>query len=308
MNIDQIKIDVVGKWAGIFDRFGIDVGSGEHKPCPVCGGFDRFRFDDKEQRGTWFCNGCSPNSGDGWALFQNALGIDFKTAAEKIAPLVSLIPVDGVRQEPKYNAEVTRKLYLQSRPMQKNDLAYKYLCNRGLKDMDLPKLRFSPKCYENETGKEHPAMLGIFMSHKDEALTIHRTYLTPDGQKLGVRSPKKILTPKHPMPGGAVRLYDWSEGPLAIAEGIETAIAVSIVRKIPVWAALTSTLLQSFIPPEGVTSLEIYGDNDINFTGQKSANVLAHRVCMERNINVDVFLPNKRGTDFLDELITEIAA
>jgi hypothetical protein len=36
-----------------------------HQACPVCGGSDRFRFDDKEGRGTWFCNQCG--AGDGLA-------------------------------------------------------------------------------------------------------------------------------------------------------------------------------------------------------------------------------------------------
>ena len=30
----------------------------EHKPCPCCGGKDRFRYDNAKNNGTWFCNQC----------------------------------------------------------------------------------------------------------------------------------------------------------------------------------------------------------------------------------------------------------
>ncbi|WP_296818027.1 primase-helicase zinc-binding domain-containing protein [Thiobacillus sp.] len=44
-----------GRWPGILSRFGLTDKqlSGRHTACPVCGGKDRFRFDDKEGRGTF---------------------------------------------------------------------------------------------------------------------------------------------------------------------------------------------------------------------------------------------------------------
>ena len=30
----------------------------DHQPCPLCGGNDRYRFDDKDGSGSWFCNQC----------------------------------------------------------------------------------------------------------------------------------------------------------------------------------------------------------------------------------------------------------
>jgi putative DNA primase/helicase len=32
--------------------------SNRHQPCPLCGGRDRYRFDDKDGSGSWFCNQC----------------------------------------------------------------------------------------------------------------------------------------------------------------------------------------------------------------------------------------------------------
>jgi len=68
--------EAVGRWPGIFAQLGVDVGTGKHKACPICGGKDRFRFDDKDGEGTYFCNQCG--AGDGWNLLQKVIGMNFR--------------------------------------------------------------------------------------------------------------------------------------------------------------------------------------------------------------------------------------
>ena len=48
MRINEITTQMVGKWQSIFSLLGIEVGSGKHCPCLVCGGKGRFRFDNKD--------------------------------------------------------------------------------------------------------------------------------------------------------------------------------------------------------------------------------------------------------------------
>jgi putative DNA primase/helicase len=79
-----------GHWLNVLNGLGISMNSNKHQACPVCGGKDRFRFDDKDGRGTWFCNQCEPNSGDGLALVCNAFGVKPYQAACMVAPLVGL--------------------------------------------------------------------------------------------------------------------------------------------------------------------------------------------------------------------------
>ncbi len=51
-------------WGNILSALTIPIpGTNQHGPCPVCGGKDRFRFDDKRGRGTWFCNYCGHGDG-----------------------------------------------------------------------------------------------------------------------------------------------------------------------------------------------------------------------------------------------------
>jgi phage/plasmid primase-like uncharacterized protein len=53
-----------------------------HGPCPLCGGKDRYRFDDKHGEGTYYCNRCG--AGNGLVLIRKKHGWDFKTACSVI--------------------------------------------------------------------------------------------------------------------------------------------------------------------------------------------------------------------------------
>ncbi|EDS3795908.1 DNA primase, partial [Salmonella enterica subsp. enterica serovar Bredeney] len=61
-----------------------------HQSCPVCGGSDRFRFDDKEGRGTWFCNQCG--AGDGLKLVEKVFGVSASEAAGKVNAVTGNLP------------------------------------------------------------------------------------------------------------------------------------------------------------------------------------------------------------------------
>ncbi|MCO6561018.1 MAG: toprim domain-containing protein [Gilliamella sp.] len=88
MKINEITTQAVGKWDYIFQSLGIEVGNGKHCPCPVCGGKDRFRFDNQNGRGTYICNQCG--SGDGLELIKNYYHCDAKEASSKVAECLNL--------------------------------------------------------------------------------------------------------------------------------------------------------------------------------------------------------------------------
>ena len=299
MNFDEIKAQAQGRWPGIFQALGIDVGNGKHGPCPVCGGTNRWRFDDKDGQGTWFCNQCEPKAGDGIALVMKVLDVDFKTAMKTIAPIVGQVEPCKSQPEKPVSPEILRELYKSSKPVRKGDPVYKYLKNRGLHSM--PKtLRFTSQCWESDTKKEQMAMLATFQLADGEAVTIHRTYIDSEGNKLQIERPKKMMPTLKPMKGGAVRLYEPGEV-LGIAEGIETAIACREAFKFPVWAALSSGLLADWQPPKDAKQIVICSDNDTNYAGQKAAFQLANRLSLA-GLSVSVEIPDKAGTDFLDEI------
>lgn len=88
MKINEVTAEAVGKWQSIFNSLGIEVGNGKHCPCPVCGGKDRFRFDNKDGRGTYICSQCG--SGDGLNLIKNYYHCDAKEASRKVAECLNL--------------------------------------------------------------------------------------------------------------------------------------------------------------------------------------------------------------------------
>lgn len=76
-----------GHWPVLLPALGIPLAvNGKPQPCPVCGGKDRFRFDNRDGRGTWICNQCG--AGDGLNLVEKALSLSAKAAAARVADLL----------------------------------------------------------------------------------------------------------------------------------------------------------------------------------------------------------------------------
>lgn len=88
MNINELVQNANGKWEHILNSLGIEIGNGKHCPCPVCGGKDRFRFDNKDGRGTFICNQCG--AGDGLELVKLYYHCDAKDASIKVSECLSI--------------------------------------------------------------------------------------------------------------------------------------------------------------------------------------------------------------------------
>ncbi len=71
--------------------------SNRHQPCPLCGGTDRYRFDDKDGSGSWFCNQCGGKdqcggAGSGMDLLMRRQGWSFLEAARQVEVFLGLVP------------------------------------------------------------------------------------------------------------------------------------------------------------------------------------------------------------------------
>ena len=295
----DIKEETIGRWPGILASLGIEVGtSGKHCPCPACQGKDRFRFDDKEGRGTYFCNGCG--AGDGFSLVMKCLNVEFKDAVEAIRRVIGVVSVSKPQPERRMSKELLRKIYTESKPIIAGDLVSQYLKGRGLRVVSA-RLRFHPACYEPETHTKMPTMLATYTLPDGEAITIHRTFLTLDGKKANIENPKKVLPPLKKMTGGAIRLFEVEGKILNVAEGIETALVVQQMTGEPAWSMVSSTLMEKFEPPPTIEKVVIFADNDRNHAGQKAAHTLANRLIVQNKIIAKVYVPEFPG-DFLDDL------
>ncbi|MFQ1843841.1 primase-helicase zinc-binding domain-containing protein [Aeromonas veronii] len=109
INAAAVTAAAQGQWREILTANGINLPSGRHQgPCPIClAGKDRFRFDDKEGRGTWLCNQCGKDgkcgAGDGLDLYKRATGQTMSEAIRCLAGYLGLsgqmTPADHARNE-----------------------------------------------------------------------------------------------------------------------------------------------------------------------------------------------------------------
>jgi putative DNA primase/helicase len=84
---------ILGVLAGITSEQLTD----KHQPCPLCGGKDRYRFDDQDGTGSWFCNKCGGPSetgggGSGIDLLMRRTGWTFKEAAQRVEQHLGITP------------------------------------------------------------------------------------------------------------------------------------------------------------------------------------------------------------------------
>jgi putative DNA primase/helicase len=77
-----------GRWPEILRHLGVEDRflRNKHGPCPNCGGKDRFRFDNKNGDGTFYCSQCGP--GTGMILLRRLRGWDHKTACDEVDRII----------------------------------------------------------------------------------------------------------------------------------------------------------------------------------------------------------------------------
>lgn len=97
---------MTGNWQNaIFALTGLNLNNyhpKKHYPCPICGGKDRFRFDDRKPKarspdgsGGYFCNSCG--SGDGMQLYQRISQLNFSDAVNELGKFIGGQPVEQRR-------------------------------------------------------------------------------------------------------------------------------------------------------------------------------------------------------------------
>jgi hypothetical protein len=168
------------------------------------------------------------------------------------------------------NIDHARRIWNEAR-LPAGTLVEYYLHSRRLELPDEPVIRFHPEC---PNGKDRmPAMIALMSDPETgEPRGIHRTFLRPDGSG---KESKMMLGP-----AGVIRLAEQVTNGLGIAEGIETALAVT--QRIgwgPCWATGSSGGIAKF-PVLPHTTLNIFTDHDDSGAGLKAA-----RECAERWAN-----------------------
>lgn len=299
-----------GRWPWILIGFGIDEAflRDRHGPCPMCGGSDRFRFDDKKGRGTWFCNQCG--NGDGFDLLEKCTGLPFKELAEQINKLRITAP-DPAPFKRERSVEDRRDRLNQAWAGAKSPLLVdNYFRQRGLTAVgDLSDVRghMALEHYDkgSNTTAKWPTICALIRNRKGEPTSVHRTVLLPDAQRK-----KTIMPPTEKLVGGAIRLVPVQNDLLLVAEGIETALAGreffwrawKKVDLMGVWATVSAHMMKEVELPT-VKSIIVCADADRSYTGQAAAFELARKLKLRKDCpTIWVALPDRQGCDMVDAL------
>jgi len=158
-----------------------------------------------------------------------------------------------------------RRIFVAARPIA-GTIGEAYLQHRGIyPTADLPALRFHPTCTyradDTAPSETRPALIAAVTDLSGRITGIERTWLEASGSgKAQVPAPRRALGS---LLGNGVR-FGSSYGPvLAVGEGLETILSLkSVMRALPLVAALSSGQLARLVLPRGLRRLYVACDAD----------------------------------------------
>ena len=324
LSFERVSALAQGRWHEILVQLGIppEALQNRHGPCPGCGGRDRYRYDDRDGRGTWICSGGGEMvAGDGYALLRHVHGWSAAEALRQVAAVVGgeagSLPAATPRRRQQTASRAGRQvadlamrrrrladMWREAVQVTSGDPVALYLAGRGL-DLSTysATLRYHPQLpYRSEDGTytRHPAMLALVQDVRGRRVCLHRTYLTAAGAKADLPTPRRLMPPAWPgaTRGAAVRLAPPAET-LAVAEGLETALAFGALVQLPAWATISAGGMAALEIPEGVREVLIGADHDA--AGQQAAQALAARL-RRQWVAAYIRTPQRPGSDWADML------
>ncbi|EAA8311604.1 DNA primase [Salmonella enterica subsp. enterica serovar Sarajane] len=269
MNVTETVKQACGHWPRILPALGVKVIKNRHQSCPVCGGSDRFRFDDKEGRGTWFCNQCG--AGDGLKLVEKVFGVTPSEAAGKVnavtgnlppvAPEVIAAAEAGTDADRKAAAALAVWLMEKTRPATGNA----YLTRKGFPGHECVMLTATHKT----GGVTFRAGDVVVPLYDDAGALVNVQLINSDGLK---------RTLKGGQVKGACHIIEGKKQAgkrLWIAEGYATALTVHHLTGETVMVALSSVNLLSLASlarqKHPACQIVLAADRDLNGDGQNKA-------------------------------------
>jgi hypothetical protein len=163
--------------------------------------------------------------------------------------------------------------------------------------------RFHRNLLHWPSGEHFPALVARVSSATDAAksLTLHVTFLSPDGGGKAPVERSKLLWPHLPAKSGVIRLWpdDAVTYGLGVAEGIESALSLAHALQ-PVWSLIDAGHLAAFPVLEGIEALTIAADHD-------PAGIAAASSCAERwradGKRVRIVIADEQGKDMNDVVL-----
>ena len=262
--IDKALVQFQGQWRTVLENYSVKLPSNKkHGACPVCGGKDRFRFDDKNGLGTWYCSQCPEQSGGGLKLLSMYLGKTTMATAKElvgddlhrsIAPKrIHTVNHDEVRAANIEQAKKGAKLMVEAATM----ASHAYMDNKGLSGEWL----VNGEPMMSREGITQPGELLLVPVYKSSGSGITELVnvqkITKDGKK-------------RPLFGGDMQgvhhVIDGATKNIAVAEGFATGVTINQATKWKTYVSFNTGNLAAAVKqakddhPEA--NVIIFGDHD----------------------------------------------
>lgn len=305
------------------------------KKCPMHpeNGKTKFRFLKPVERGRWVCNDCG--IGDSPSLLMKLNGWDFRTfvnalqnagltiqprenVASGAASIQSVEDAARSAHKRKKDFETMRRWWRAAKNMADDTPARRYL-ERRVARIDTTHLGADVRAHDGLpyfedsaagaiTRSQHPALIGLMRDAEGRVKMMQRIYLTPNGEKALVGTPKKVYSPEW-VNGCAIRVGVQEQSPvIGIAEGLEKACAIyrACEQRFPIWAVGGTHGVTSLQLPAWVERVHIFADNDLptaahpQGAGQEAAFRLRDRL-QAAGVEVVVHIAAHAGGDHEDD-------
>ena len=94
-----------GRWPDLLAQLGgltAEQLTNKHQPCPLCGGKDRYRFDDQDGTGSWFCNKCggkdqAGGAGNGIDMLMRRNGWSYAETCQRLEDHLGQVPEPPIK-------------------------------------------------------------------------------------------------------------------------------------------------------------------------------------------------------------------
>lgn len=284
----------------------VEKGHTHHITCPFHGGQNDFRvYADFADTGAAICT-CG-RWADGWELLMHARRCTFWEAKKLLVEALggrfdaANLPVryvetkdpEAIARRDTFNKKVIQETWLESQPLT-NEAAFpvrRWFFKRQLGEVKGPLscIRFHPaleyfekdaKTDKTTVTHKGPAMVSMLTDINGRTCGLHRTWLTDEGEKAAVASPRRLTSAvsTHPIAGSAVK-FDAADGPvLSVGEGIESSLAARAIAGFPTWSTVNKALMAKLEVPEHVQFVIVWADRDNSGAGQSAAGELVQRM------------------------------
>lgn len=320
LHSDAVKASARGHWDRIYSQLAPELHEalakpGKHVTCPIHGGRDDFRLPMASSKHPAYTEDgmsiCTCGFRDGWQMLMALRGWDFKKAVDEVEAVLggairqsNFTPVQVKRRLDTVEVSVEddrlkaklRRLWEATLPLTSPSAAPArlYLQKRRLGQVIMPmddigfhpgldyyvQDKSSPNGYKVEGN--YPALISIIRTAAGAVSTIHRTYLSADGNKAPVEGPRKLYgSPStNPLVGGAIRIDRFTSPVLHVGEGLESSLAARAIvdNADPTWSTVNKELMRALVIPDYVQLLVIWADRDASWAGQTAAIELMDRV------------------------------